>query len=72
VPFVFCAMADILLAVRARREGSAEPIRAGNVVALLAFAYGLLTIHGAGAENVTWGFLLLLGGIPFYVLARAR
>jgi APA family basic amino acid/polyamine antiporter len=72
VPFVFCAMADVLLAVRARREGSTERIRAGNVVALLAFTYGLLTIHGAGAENVAWGFLLLLGGIPFYVLARAR
>jgi APA family basic amino acid/polyamine antiporter len=72
VPFVFCAMADVLLSVRARREGSTEPIRAGNAIALFAFAYGLLTIHGAGAENVTWGFLLLLGGIPFYVLARAR
>jgi APA family basic amino acid/polyamine antiporter len=41
-------------------------------VALLAFAYGLLTIAGAGAEYVLWGFLLLLGGIPFYVWARSR
>jgi len=67
VPFVFCSMADILLAVRAR-----EPLALGVTIALIAFAYGLLTIAGAGTEYVAWGFLLLLGGIPFYVLARAR
>jgi hypothetical protein len=39
---------------------------------LLAFAYGLVTIHGAGDVYVARGFLLLLGGMPFYVLARAR
>jgi APA family basic amino acid/polyamine antiporter len=72
VPFVFCAMADLLISMRERRAGGTDPIRAAVVVALLAFVYGLLTIAGAGAENVAWGFLLLLGGMPFFVLARAR
>lgn len=71
VPFVFCAMAEVLLAARERRAGG----RAGHAktaIALLAFAYGLLTIAFAGAESVLWGFLLLLGGLPFFVVARVR
>ena len=71
VPFVFCAMAELLLAGRERRAGGAAS-HGTTVVALLAFAFGLATIAFAGAENVLWGFLLLLGGIPFYVLARVR
>ena len=71
VPFVFCAMAELLLSARERRAGAAAS-HGTTAVALLAFAYGLVTIAGAGAENVLWGFLLLLGGMPFYVLARAR
>ena len=67
IPFVFCAMADILLAVRAR-----ERVLGGAIVAVIAFAYGMLAIHGAGQEYVSWGFLLFLGGIPFYALARVR
>jgi APA family basic amino acid/polyamine antiporter len=71
VPFVFCAMAELLLCARERRAGAAAS-PGMVVISLLAFAYGLVTIAGAGAENVLWGFLLLLGGIPFYVLARVR
>jgi APA family basic amino acid/polyamine antiporter len=72
MPLVFSAMAELLLAARARRAGASEPLLAGTVISLLAFAYGLLAIGGAGHETVSRGFLLLLTGIPFYVLARAR
>jgi len=70
VPYVFSAMAELMLAARARAAGAREPALAGTLIALAAFAYGLVTIAGAGAEYVMWGFLLLLGGMPFYVLAR--
>ena len=72
VPFVFCAAADVLLSARDRAAEAGRPSRTATPLALLAFAYGLFTIAGAGAENVMWGFLLLLGGIPVYVLARIR
>jgi amino acid transporter len=68
VPFVFCAMAD--LATTLRTSGTLHPLRVAT--ALFAFVYGLFTIAGAGADNVLWGFLLLLGGMPFYVLAQSR
>lgn len=71
VPYVFCAVAEMLLAARAR-GGRDENLRASLVIGLLAFGYGLLTIAGAGEHEVARGFLLLLAGMPFYVLARAR
>jgi APA family basic amino acid/polyamine antiporter len=72
IPFVFCAMADLMLAARERTRGSREPMAAGAVVAALAFVYGILAIAGSGRETVFWGFLTLLCGIPFYVLTRWR
>lgn len=69
VAFVFSAMAEFHLELRARRR---ERGRFGITLALLAFGYGLVTILGAGDIYVARGFLLLLAGIPFFVLARAR
>lgn len=36
-------------------------------IPLIAFCYALWTIYGSGAETVMYGFLLMLGGVPFYV-----
>lgn len=69
VAFVFAAMAEFHHELRARRR---ERGRLGMTIAFLAFAYGLGTILGAGDLYVARGFLLLLAGIPFFVLARAR
>lgn len=72
IPFVFCAMADLMLSIRERQAGRAEPIAAGAIVAVLAFIYGMLATAGSGQDTVFWGFLTLLCGIPFYVVTRWR
>jgi len=72
VPYVFSAAAEILLSVRARQAGANETTGFAVLVGLLAFGYGLLTIYGTEDKYVARGFLLLLAGMPFYVLARAR
>jgi APA family basic amino acid/polyamine antiporter len=41
-----------------------------TVVAVLAFAYSVRAIAGAGNDIVTKGFLLLSCGIPVYVAMR--
>ena len=41
--------------------------RGTTAVALVAFAYAMWAIGGAGADVVYWGFLLLLAGVPVYV-----
>jgi APA family basic amino acid/polyamine antiporter len=70
--YVFAAGAEMLLAVRARQSGGAELAGPAVAIGLAAFAYGVLTILGAGDEYVARCFLLLIVGMPFYVLARVR
>jgi APA family basic amino acid/polyamine antiporter len=67
IAYLFCAMADIVLA---RRAASAVPWH-NLVLACAGFAFSLWAVIGAGAEAVYWNFILLATGIPLYVwLAR--
>jgi arginine:agmatine antiporter len=51
---------------RALRIGPYMPI------AVVAFAFSLWTIYGAGAEAGLWELLLILFGLPVYVYLRGR
>ena len=67
VPYAFCAMAGLLLAPRTgdgeRRRWSWE-----SVVAVVAFVVSIWVIASSGSDTVFWGFLLLMAGLPVYVL----
>ncbi len=65
VPYLFCAMAEVVLARRHGREARA-PWR-NVVLASLAFAFALWAAAGTGKDSIYWGGLLLLAGIPIYV-----
>jgi APA family basic amino acid/polyamine antiporter len=67
IPYLFSTMA----ALRLLRGDPATPLTGWRVALLLvAFAYALWTVAGAGQETVYWGFLLLLSGLPVYVWLR--
>jgi APA family basic amino acid/polyamine antiporter len=68
VAYLFCAMADIVLA---RRSGRPLPLR-DLVQACAAFAFSLWAVIGAGKEAVYWNFVLLALGIPLYVWQMRR
>jgi APA family basic amino acid/polyamine antiporter len=69
VPYVFSALAVFLLP---DRDGSRH-LPAGIAAAgALAFGYGLWAMAGAGAETIYWGFLLLIAGLPVYVVMARR
>ncbi|TAK16842.1 MAG: amino acid permease [Acidobacteria bacterium] len=59
VPYVFCSLAALM------KPG-------GRTVPILAFAFSMAAIYGAGPEVVFWGFILLLAGLPLYVAQRIR
>ena len=65
IPYVFSSMAVFILPDRA--AGARPFSTAAKAGALLAFAYSLWAMAGAGAETVYWGFLLLISGLPVYV-----
>ena len=62
VCYLFCSMADVVLAHR-----SARPVPARNLVlAFAAFGFCLWAVIGAGKDAVFWNFVLLALGIPLY------
>src|SRR5688572_6472721 len=66
IPYLFSSMAVLLV-----RGGTSRAHRAGAgifVVAVLAFVYGMWAIAGSGRDAVFWGFLLVIAGLPLYVL----
>ncbi|WP_217354611.1 amino acid permease [Ruegeria atlantica] len=72
VPYVFCCFAEaIILLVLGRRQGYLNP-KTYLPVAGIAFLFSMVTIFGAGAEAAMWGLLLLLTGLPVYVLIRTK
>ncbi len=72
IPYAYTAAADLLLVLTDRASFAARRVAVDLVVAFTAFAYAAWTIVGAGYQAVTWGFVLLLAGIPVYVWIRWR
>ncbi len=75
VPYVFASMTGFIFALRERSgpgRGTASLTPGRAAAAVLAFAFSVWAIAGAGAETVYWGFLLLVAGIPVFALMRWR
>jgi basic amino acid/polyamine antiporter, APA family len=68
IPYVFSSLALFLLPERGR---DALP-RGIAAAAVMAFAYSIWAMAGAGAETIYWGFLLLIAGLPVYVFLVRR
>lgn len=72
VPYAFCAMADLLLLIQHRAEFNMKRLIGSSVIGILAFAYSIWTVYGAGAQTVLLGFLLLMLGLPVFVWMRKQ
>jgi len=67
VPYAFCAMAELLLAVPKRDAAARRRLQTTSLIGILAFVFSFVAIVGAGAETALKGFLALLLGVPVYV-----
>jgi APA family basic amino acid/polyamine antiporter len=70
VPYAFSAAAQAWLWLVEPESFKGKHLVRDTVVAVLAFAYSVWAIAGAGDDIVTKGFVLLLCGIPVYVGMR--
>jgi len=69
LPYAFSSLTAVRLALRDGRAGTARA--AGRLaLAVVAFLYSLWAIAGAGRDAIYWGFLLMLAGLPVYVVMR--
>jgi APA family basic amino acid/polyamine antiporter len=70
VPYAYSAAAQAYLWLVERERFQPKRLVRDVVIALLAFAYSVWAIAGAGEDIVTKGFVLLLAGVPVYVGMR--
>ncbi len=67
IPYLYTAMAEIMLLIRDREAMNNKNFRKPLIIALLAFAYIFWAIIGSGERIVFFGALLLLSSAPVYV-----
>jgi len=68
VPFLFTSAAYILIIIEKKLHANSW-IKT-FVLGSLGFAYSLWAIWGSGRDTTFYGFMLLLSGIPFYLLMQ--
>ena len=68
VPYLFTSASYALILI----ESKLGLPRFGRnlILAALGFSYSFWAIYGSGTDTVFYGFLLLLAGMPFYVLMK--
>jgi len=66
IPYVFSAVAELVIFVREREKFRGERLAGASVIAVLALLYSLWAISGIGRDAVFWGFVLMLAGLPIY------
>jgi len=72
VPYAYAAAAEMHLFVSERERFSGHNLARDLVVAVLAFAYAIYAIVGAGTDVIAKGFILLMLGVPVYVYLKWR
>jgi len=68
IPYLFVAASYILVLIE--RKIHINSWVKSIVLGMLGIAYSLWAIYGIGEQSVFYGFLLLLLGIPFYVVMK--
>lgn len=72
IPYAYSAAADLYFTVRSAQAIAWPRLLRSTAVPLLAFAYSLWAVAGAGYQVVFRGSLLLLAGIPIHIFVTRR
>ena len=68
VPYLFSTVAYVLIRLQNKYLQPGNHWPATIALSSLAFLFSLWAIAGSGQETVYWGFILLMAGLPFYVI----
>lgn len=72
VPYAYTAAAQLVMLFADRERFQVRSFALHAAIALLAFAYSVWAIVGAGTDVIAKGFVLLMAGIPVYVFLKWR
>lgn len=67
IPYLFTAMAELILFIRDPKQFSRKKVFSGVAIAILASIYAFWAIIGSGETTVFYGALLWFSAIPVYV-----
>jgi basic amino acid/polyamine antiporter, APA family len=70
IPYLFSTASYILIRLENKYLHSGKSWVQAIILASLAFLFSLWAIAGSGQETVYWGFILLMAGVPFYIITR--
>lgn len=68
--YLFGAASEIVLAGREIKPFNWFNFLKSTSISIVAFIYSLYTIYGSGVEYISYGFLLLLLGTPFFIMTE--
>lgn len=72
IPYIFTSVAEILLYYQRPELFNGKRLSSMMILASLAFIYAFWAIWGSGEETITYGLMLFLSGIPFYIVLKGR
>jgi APA family basic amino acid/polyamine antiporter len=68
IPYLFSTASYIIIRLEKRYSSPGTGWIPAIILASLAFLFSMWAVAGSGREIVYWGFILLLAGLPFYVM----
>ncbi|OYX14232.1 MAG: transporter [Rhizobiales bacterium 32-66-8] len=72
VPYVFCCLVEGALYLSLGKTMGYFNPRTYIPIAFIAFLFSMWTIYGSGPQAGMWGLLLLLAGLPVYVILHHK
>jgi len=69
-PYLFCSLAEILILIK-RKKSKTKFIKP-LLVGIPSFLYLMWALTGVGKDEVYYGLLLIIAGIPFYALIKYK
>lgn len=70
IPYVFCSISYVFIV---KKEQADSSLNIGIILlASMTFLFSLFALIGSGFESVYWGLILLMMGVPFYLLIKRK
>lgn len=67
-PYLLTTLCEIMLYIKKRINYQKKSLIMACFISIPAFIYSLWTISGLGTEVILWGIVLLITGIPIYIM----
>jgi APA family basic amino acid/polyamine antiporter len=72
IAYIYGVGAQLMLAVQNPRRFAAGHVIRELTIAVLATAYAVWALYGAGYRSTTWALILVFAGMPFYAWMKAQ